>query len=191
MSSAPSRSNPLPRAIEDAVDTVLGLVVPGMVIVVDGRSGAGKTTFAREVLRRWPADVDVEPVALDDLYPGWDGLVAGSAYAYARVLAPRLERRAGTWQRWDWNADRYGDVRACPPERAVILEGSGALTPASAALSSVRVWLDAPASVRRERALARDGETYRPHWERWALQEDEHVARHDPRALATHIVELA
>lgn len=191
MSSALSRSNSLPRAVEDAITAILDTVVPGMVLIVDGRSGAGKTTFARALVARWPDGLEVESVALDDLYPGWDGLAAGSAYAYARVLAPRRERRPATWQRWDWAAERYGDVRTCPPERALLLEGSGALTPASAALASVRVWLDAPDDVRQERALRRDGDTYRPHWERWARQEDDHIASHDPRALATHIVEVA
>ena len=35
---------------------------------------------------------------------------------------------------------------------------------------------------------ARDGETYRPHWDRWARQELVHIERDDPRALATRIV---
>jgi cytidylate kinase len=40
------------------------------------------------------------------------------------------------------------------------------------AFAAVRVWLEAPATVRKERALARDGDTYAPHWDRWAAQED-------------------
>jgi hypothetical protein len=30
--------------------------------------------------------------------------------------------------------------------------------------------------VRFRRGIARDGETYRPHWERWAWQETAHFA---------------
>lgn len=34
----------------------------------------------------------------------------------------------------------------------------------------VRILTTAPDEVRRERAMARDGDTFRPHWERWAEQ---------------------
>ena len=37
---------------------------------------------------------------------------------------------------------------------------------------ALRVWVDAPTALRKERALSRDGETYAPHWDRWAAQED-------------------
>src|SRR6202042_2836673 len=40
-------------------------------IAVDGRSGSGKTWFAGRLAR--PLDAPV--IHLDDLYPGWDGLV--------------------------------------------------------------------------------------------------------------------
>jgi cytidylate kinase len=56
--------------------------------------------------------------------------------------------------------------------RHLVLEGCGALVPPAAAFAAVRVWVDAPTGVRKERALSRDGETYAPHWDRWAAQED-------------------
>ena len=54
----------------------------------------------------------------------------------------------------------------------LVLEGCGALVPPAAPFAAVRVWVEAPTEVRKERALSRDGETYAPHWERWAAQED-------------------
>ena len=38
--------------------------------------------------------------------------------------------------------------------------------------------------VRRARALSRDGETYAPHWERWAAQEDAVYRSSRPRDRA-------
>jgi hypothetical protein len=32
--------------------------------------------------------------------------------------------------------------------------------------------------------MARDGEAYRPHWERWAVQEAQHFAREGTRERA-------
>ena len=54
----------------------------------------------------------------------------------------------------------------------LVLEGCGVLVPPAAAFAAVRVWVDAPTELRKERALSRDGETYAPHWDRWAAQED-------------------
>ncbi|KAA9087366.1 hypothetical protein F6B42_07615 [Microbacterium radiodurans] len=162
------------------------------VVIIDGRSGSGKSTFARLLVERWPHPDGVQLLALDDVYPGWDGLFAGAAYAHARALMPWAAGRGGTWQRWDWARDRYSEIiDEVVPDRALVLEGSGALTSLSASLADVRVWLDAPADLRRERALARDGDVYRAHWDRWARQEEQHVSLHAPHQRATHVVMTA
>ena len=46
----------------------------------------------------------------------------------------------------------------------------------SAPALSVAVWVDAEHDLRMARGLARDGETYRPHWQRWAVQEQAHFS---------------
>ncbi|QLD10392.1 hypothetical protein [Microbacterium oleivorans] len=190
MSSGLSRSSAERLDPAAAVEAVLHGLPADAVVVVDGRSGAGKSTFARALTASWSERTAVELVALDDLYPGWDGLSAGSGYALARILRPRARGHVTSWQQWDWERDRYDAVRTCPPGRALVLEGSGSLTPASAAIASTSVWLDAPDALRRRRALERDGETYLPHWERWAAQEDEHIRKHDPRGIATRVFDL-
>ena len=55
------------------------------VVLIDGRSGAGKTTLARELAPLLGAQL----VSLDDLYPGWGGLEAGSAAVHETVLRDR------------------------------------------------------------------------------------------------------
>ena len=59
----------------------------------------------------------------------------------------------------------------------LIVEGVGAGARRAAAFESVLVWLEVPAPVRKKRALARDGATFAPHWDRWAAQEDAMLAR--------------
>ncbi|SDQ10323.1 AAA family ATPase [Microbacterium sp. cf332] len=192
MSSEPSRSREREQVpLAEAVALVLDAASDGDLIIVDGRSGAGKSTLARELARRWPHAGHAHVIALDDLYPGWDGLAAGAMYAVARVLTPHAAGRPARWQRWDWATDRYDGDCELDAGSGIVLEGSGALTPEAAGFAAVRVWLDAPADVRRERALARDGDGYRPHWERWAAQEEQHIRRNDPQRLATHLLELA
>ena len=49
-----------------------------------------------------------------------------------------------------------------------IIEGCGALE----AEADLSVWIADPGEEeRRSRAIARDGQTYAPHWQRWARQD--------------------
>ncbi len=160
------------------------------VVLIDGRSGAGKTTLAQAVVRAWPLRGRVQLVALDALYPGWDGLEEGAAYAFDTVLAPHARGLIGVWQRWDWDRGERAEAHAVDPALPLIVEGAGVLNARTARVADVRVWVDAPADVRRRRALGRDGETYRPHWDRWAAQEERHLGSEDPQRLADVIVEL-
>ncbi|GAA3022925.1 AAA family ATPase [Microbacterium dextranolyticum] len=157
-------------------------------ILIDGQSGAGKTTLAARLAAAWPGDVNV--VALDDVYPGWDGLDAGAETARTQILEPWCAGRTARWHRWDWARSAPGAEMTTAPEVPLIIEGSGVLTAASAALAPIRVWLESPAGTRRARALARDGDTYRPHWDRWADQERRHLDRDRPRDLATLVAEI-
>jgi uridine kinase len=139
-----------------------------VVVAVDGRSGSGKTVLGTAVAEALACPV----VHLDEIYPGWDGLVAGVELVTRHVLEPVARGEQAAYPRWDWMRSRPG--RTVPVDAAthLVLEGCGALVPPAAAYAAVRVWVEAPTEVRKERALSRDGETYAPHWERWAAQED-------------------
>lgn len=160
--------------------------LPHPVVIIDGRSGAGKTTIAKAV----SAALDADVLALDSVYPGWDGLSAGVELVRGGVLVPLAQGRPGAWREWDWQHHRPAREHAVPPGRALVVEGAGILTPETRALSEVQVWVDSPGASRKARALARDGDSYRPHWDRWARQEDAHVLRHDPRALASIVIDV-
>lgn len=196
MSSAPSRSRPDPvaaaldAAAEALIDVVRSLDAGNAVVLIDGRSGAGKSSLARDLIARWPRGERVQLVRLDALYPGWDGLRAGVEAASELILQPHARELVGVWQRWDWDADAPAEAYAVDPRLPLIVEGAGILTPDTAPLGDVRVWLESPAASRKRRALARDGDTFRPHWERWAGQEDAHVAAHRPQQLATHVFDV-
>jgi cytidylate kinase len=157
---------------------------PHPVVLIDGRSGAGKSTIAAEVSRV----LDAELLALDAVYPGWDGLASGVEQVREGVLSPLERGASGSWTGWDWANDRPAGEHTVQPRRPLVVEGSGILTPATRELSHVQVWVESPESSRRARALARDGETYRPHWMRWAAQEERHLRDHDPRALASIVI---
>lgn len=193
MSSAPSRSSadPVSKALSDAVGALVGAVVElaatNPVVLIDGRSGAGKTSLSRALVARWPQRGRVQLVALDSLYPGWDGLTAGVEAARTGILLPHARGSIGVWQRWDWDAGDYAEAHAVDPSLPLIVEGAGLLTPQTAGLADIRVWVESPMTSRRTRALERDGDTYAPHWDRWAAQEDDHVRSNRPAERATHV----
>ena len=58
----------------------------------------------------------------------------------------------------------------------LVLDGVGSGARPIAAHAVLLVWVEAPRDERFRRGIARDGETYRPHWERWARQEAAHFA---------------
>lgn len=133
------------------------------VVTIDGYSGSGKSTLAAALVRLvngW------QVLHLDDWYPGWDGLAAGADIA-RRIAADLRAGRASSYEAWDWEHGITGaTIRV--PLAPTIIEGCGAIE----AEADLSVWIADPGEEeRRTRALARDGQTYAPHWQRWADQD--------------------
>jgi hypothetical protein len=158
---------------------------PAAVVLVDGRSGSGKSTFAAALAAGSGATL----LRLEDVYPGWDGLAAASAAVVGAVLEPHRRGEPGAIREWDWLQDRAGARRSIPAGGPLVLEGCGALTTGSSRFADLRVWVELPEPERKRRALDRDGETSAPHWARWARQERRVIAREHPRALADVVVD--
>ncbi|MDQ0119993.1 aminodeoxychorismate synthase component I [Pseudarthrobacter sp902506025] len=160
-------------------------MIPAPVIIaVDGRSGAGKTTLAVELAARLRAHHKVSLFHLEDIYPGWDGLAAGVERYVSTVLAPLSRGEAATWTSWDWGNHYDGESRVTLPAEIVIVEGVGAAAEAARPMLGAVIWAESPDDVRRTRALGRDGETYEPYWDQWAAQEEEWLGRDDVPAHA-------
>jgi hypothetical protein len=153
-------------------------------VLVDGRSGAGKSDYATALAKESGATL----VSLDDVYPGWDGLDAGSWHIAHHLIVPIASGQPGRYRRWDWASRSYGQWIEVSPEAPLIIEGCGGVRREHLHIPARRVWIEAPEELRKERALARDGDMYRPQWGRWALQEERFIALHGGRALADEVV---
>ena len=158
--------------IERVIIAAGGSATP--IILIDGRSGSGKTELGRAVA----AALDAQLVRLDDLYPGWGGLEAGSLAVARDVLGRRR------WRRWDWARSAFAEQHGVDPGRPLIVEGSGSLSRASRELATLGVWVELDEATRVSRALARDGDVYAPHWDEWAAQEQRFFDRERPDRLA-------
>ena len=144
-----------------------------VIIAVDGRSGAGKTTLAVELAARLRQHHKVSLFHLEDIYPGWNGLMPGIERYVGTVLKPLSEGMAAEWISWDWDKHYDGGLNVTLPAEIVIVEGVGAAADAARPMLDAVVWVESPGDDRRRRALTRDGSTYEPYWDSWAAQEDQ------------------
>ncbi|WP_248961596.1 AAA family ATPase [Sphaerisporangium perillae] len=171
--------------VREAQEAPAPRVAAGGVIVVDGPSGSGKTTLGRALA----AELDATLVHMDDLYPGWDGLRGGAERLVEWILRPLAGDRPARWRRYDWTLAAYAEWHEVPRTRPLVVEGAGAGAAAAGPYISLLIWMEAPLAVRRARALERDGDTYRPHWERWARQEGAYFAADRVRDRADLVID--
>lgn len=151
-------------------------------VCVDGPAGSGKTTFAGRLTAALGDAAEL--VHMDDLYAGWT-LTGAVARLRAGVLGPLAAGRPGAYSRFDWHAGRFGSppvpVRPAP---VLVVEGCGSAPRRLDPWTTLRVWVEAPAPLRLERGLARDGAAMSAHWQRWGALEAAEFAREDTRRRA-------
>ena len=155
------------------------------VVAIDGPSGSGKTDFTAALARRLGS---AHVVHMDDLYPGWEGLQQAVTNLHDQVLAPLTRGAHSAYRQWDWAADRYAQWHSLPATNLLLVEGVGSGARPGADLESALIWLEADRDVRLRRGIDRDGDSYRPHWRRWAASEDALFALDGTRGRADLIV---
>ncbi|MEY3561826.1 MAG: hypothetical protein RL068_978 [Actinomycetota bacterium] len=154
---------------------------PLVIVLIDGRAGSGKSTLAAELKEQLFKELEYSPrvIHMDDLYPGWEGLRAGSQYLLQNVLLPLQKATEASWQIWDWETGERGasDLgngwRFFSAPGVLIVEGCGSISRASSELAQLTVWIESDAQTRRERWESRDGGRFNSFWNAWSAQEDE------------------
>jgi uridine kinase len=166
-----------------------------LVVGIDGKGGAGKSTLARSIAEVLP---DSATIQMDDFYlpsaerPN-DSTTIGGKFDLTRlihqVLEPACAGQAPKYQRYDWDNDRLGEnwveVGDVP---VVLVEGVYSTCSRLRPFMSLCIWVETPRGARLSRGIDRDGEDMRSMWtEVWMPAEDSYVSIERPDASA-HIV---
>lgn len=160
------------------------------IILIDGRSGSGKTTFAKTLQNLLFQGGESAPriISMDSLYDGWQGLDAGADYLLRFVLNAVALGKTASWQEYDWAAAaRSGTWREFEGGTPLIVEGCGALSVASAQVADLAIWLECDSAVRRQRWNDREPVEHEPYWAVWAAQEEAFYAREKSPELAEFV----
>ena len=189
-------AKPFAEHIEAISDQVIELIESGTstpIILVDGRTGSGKTTFAAALQNRLFQIGESAPrvIHMDDLYEGWDGLQAGVDYLLRQILSPLGRREGASWQEYDWAAgERTGTWREFRGGTPLIIEGVGALSRIAAEQANVTVWLEADQAVRQERIAGRqaEGDGDGSWFAMWSAQEADFYAREKSAEIADFVI---
>jgi hypothetical protein len=146
-------------------------------VAVDGPAGAGKTTFAGRLAGAVRATgATVAELHVDDLLAGWAGMATFWPRLERDVLAKLRRGHPGAYQRYDWEAARFGEYLAVAVPDVLLLEGVTSARAAIRAELTLSVFVSAPPDLRLARGIARDGEALRPQWLRWQAEEHRHFA---------------
>jgi uridine kinase len=178
------------HTVVGAVQRLLDELEPPIVIALDGRSGAGKSTMAAALVDRLPATV----IPTDDFFAaditnaGWDERTAAErardAIDWRRMresaLEPLLAKRAASWHPFDFSAGTRADgtyamapnaVRR-EPAPVIILDGAYSARPELADAIDLCVLVEVAASTRLTRLAARENAAFLAAWhDRWDAAE--------------------
>ena len=179
----PIRLDPIRLDVAGAFESAAGRLDSGrspgahrVLLLIDGRSGSGKTSFTDRLTAGHP---DAHVMHLDDVYPHWDGLADGVTRA-RRLVQQWVDGEQARYLPTQWLGMPPRESVIVRPDRPLIVEGVGALLcrPDANDVAVAGYFFAANAQIRRARALARDGDAFRPYWESWAAQEDELARAH-------------
>ena len=188
------------QAIAAITKQVVSLVDknPTPIVLIDGRAASGKSSLAAALKNQLFKELEQAPrlIHMDDLYPGWEGLIAGSHYLNQQILQPLNLGKTASWQLWDWEQSQRGKSdepgngwREFAGGTPLIVEGCGSLSRVSSELADYRVWIETEKQVRQQRWLDRDGEKFNEVWHIWAGQEDEFYQQEKSSQLADLVIE--
>lgn len=155
-----------------------------VLVALDGRSGTGKTTLAREIANSLVAAI----VESDDFFSGgtesdWASRTpeerASACIDWRRLrteaLEPLLAGRSAHWHPFDFAAGTGSALKTveCQAAPVILLDGAYSARPELADIIGISVLLELPDAIRRTRLVCREGAAFMTGWHAtWDAAED-------------------
>lgn len=176
-----------------------------VVVAIDGRGGAGKSSLARALVRLLPKSVHIEH---DWFHLPQSQVTEANRFDHARLIAEvLLPFRSGTrvlsFLRYNWGylagiPDGFHELPVIIEDmEIVVIEGCNTLHTSLASHFDLGIWLNTSAALSLERGIRRDIDEYkldpdRVHaaWKEWSTWEDQSLIRDDRRKRADIILEV-
>jgi len=164
-----------------------------LMVAVDGRAAAGKTTFTR-ALRALDPGLDVIEMG-DFALPAAERLgerveaagrvAAGVDWRRVRsnVLLPLSRDQVARYRRYDAATDAMAEWRIVPVGGIVIVEGRYSCVKALTTFYDFRIWVECPLEIRRRRLLRENGSASLMDCD-WLSAEEAYVEAQNPAASA-------
>ena len=158
-------------------------------VLVDGRSGAGKSTFGARLAQL----LDGALVHTDDI--SWNHDAIDWAHLLVDgVITPWRRGEAVAYQPPGWVAEKRQGAVEVLPAPLLVVEGVGAGRAELAAGADLVIWVQSDRDTARRRGLARDVELGRSpeeaeaFWDEWMRAEEPFLAADQPWSRASLVV---
>lgn len=172
-----------------------------VIVGIDGASASGKSTLAAKLRE---LDDRVTVVHMDDFYrpskerKSVNPKVIGANFDWERtrdqVLTPLIHNHFGRYQRYDWDTDKMAEWHNVSSGGIVIIEGCFSTRSELLSFYDVRIWVDCPKHICRERVILREqeGSDNRYLWENiYRPAEEKYIEVQRPGEYADIIIDGA
>jgi uridine kinase len=154
---------------------------PIKIIAIDGHGGAGKSTAAEKLAK----ELNAEILHTDD-FASWNKPVDWWTRIIDEVFEPiqhgvkTLNYKRGNW----WPDHRPTPIKDQAVTPIMVLEGVSSARKEFRPYLTYTIWVETPRELCLKRGLERDGQDKLELWRKWFAQEDEYIARDQPRQYA-------
>lgn len=136
---------------------------PPFLIGISGFGGSGKSTLAREIAQQLES---VETVSIDEFWLpdcnvlSEDWIVFDRDRLRQQVIIPAHQNQPITYQVFDWEQGKLGNLKQLPDSNYLIIEGISVLHPDLCSSYGFTIWVDCPLELAQARGLNRGKTEY-------------------------------
>jgi hypothetical protein len=154
-----------------------------VIIAIDGRAGAGKTSFAARLATALAAPVvHTDDIAWHHSFFDWWPLLI------EQIIKPFLAGQSVEWTPADWTRQGRTGAISVPVAPILIVEGVASSRRELGQWLACSIWIETDLAVAEARGLERDGPAERDFWFEWQAVERPLLAADRPWERAALIV---